>query len=629
MSNLQSVTSDSPSPLDLFKKNSALFSERFPQLSALLKDAAAQFEGQTDALLSECAIELVPARDGAWTAKENGMLLHSAYAPLKEADRAASSAPESASALVFFSFGLGHTVRAAADRFPAQPLIVIEPDPLRLFLSFCVLDWEVIFRHEQLILCIGAQEHQLVPLLEQHNLDSLFIFRTPVWEAHAKQYFVNVDTLIQRNKQKQSINTRTLKTFSSLWFRNMCANLPQLAERNGITGFENCAGDIPACVIAAGPSLDSVLPFLAEIKKRCIVICVDTALRSLLAHGIEPHFVILGDPQYWNARHLDRLSAPHSILITESAAYPSVFRFDCREIVLCSSMFPLGQYIEKKTGNRGTLGTGGSVASTAWDFARYCGCKTIYMAGLDLGFPEGRTHVSGSTFEEKAFTQSTRIQNAETQISGALFGAYPEIRKDYRGNDLRTDKRMSLYAWWFESKCAEYADIQTVSLTAGSLAIPGIKAGDPGLLISSPERENQVTERLEAAIRDNSRESLEERRKRLSRAVAELKETLRSLLSTADAALAACEATCSTEADYAATMRILAHFDKLIRRNEAAELTALLFPTKDDLEKEIAALPAIPENAPFRPYLVNIATSRQIYTDLKESASRWLKQLPD
>lgn len=620
---------ENTSAKDLFSRNLSLFSERFPALAAILQEAATQFEERADLLLSECALELLPARDGALTVKENGLLLHSAYAPLKEAERAVAAVPENVSSLVFFSFGLGYAVSAAAERYPSLPVIAIEPDPLRLFLSFAVTDWKDIFRHEQLILCIGAQEHQLIPLLEKHGLDSLHIFRTPAWEAHAKQYFSNTDTLIQRNRQKQSINNRTLKTFSSLWFRNMCTNLPQLAERNGITGFKDCAGDIPACVVAAGPSLDTVLPFLAEIKKRCIVICVDTALRSLLAHNIEPHFIVLGDPQYWNARHLDRLSAPHAILITESAAYPSVFRFDCRETVLCSSMFPLGQYIEKKTGDRGTLGTGGSVASTAWDFARYCGCKTIYMAGLDLGFPEGRTHVSGSTFEEKSFTQSSRIKNAETTITGALFGAYPEIRKDYRGKDLRTDKRMSMYAWWFESKCAEFPEAKTYSLTPGSLAIPDIQAADPKVLISSPEREKQVTERLESAIRDNSRESVEERRKRLSEAVRELKDTLRGMLSTADAALASCNAECRTEADFAATMRILDNYDRLIRRNEAAELTALLFPTKEDLEKELAALPAIPETEPFRPYLANIATSRQIYTDLKESASRWLSRLPD
>lgn len=593
----------------------------------MLDGAAHQFESHADQLLSESGIELVPSRDGHWTAKENGMFLHSAYAPLKEAERAVTAVTENAPTLVFFSFGLGHTLRAAAEHFPALPVIAIEPDPFRLFLSFSIIDWEVIFRHEQLILCVGAQEHQIIPLLEKYGLDSLHAFRSQAWEAHAKQYFSNLETLIQRNRQKQSINSRTLKTFSSLWFRNMCMNLPQLAERNGITGFKDCAGDIPACVVAAGPSLDTVLPFLAEIKKRCILICVDTALRPLLSHGIEPHFIVLGDPQYWNARHLDRLSAPHSILITESAAYPSVFRFDCREIVLCSSLFPLGQYIEKRTGEKGVLGTGGSVASTAWDFARYCGCRNIYVAGLDLGFPEGRTHVSGSTFEEKAFTQASRTKNAETAITSALFGAYPEIRKDYRGNDLRTDKRMSMYAWWFESKCAEFPEAKTFSLTPGSLAIPGIQAAEPQALIASPEREKQVTERLESAIRDNSRESAEERRKRLSEAVQELKETLSSLLSTADAALDACNAECRTEADFAATIRILDNYDRLIRRNEAAELTALLFPAREDLEKELQELPAIPEDAPFRNYRANIATSRQIYDDLRKSTAAWLSKL--
>lgn len=616
-------------PDSLFRKNSALFETRFPALSALLKDSASLFEARAEELLSECALELIPARDGSWTAKENGIMLHSSYAPVKEAGRMASSVPESATALVFFSFGLGYPVAAAAELMPSLPIIVIEPDPVRLFLSFSVMDWEIIFKHRQLILCVGAQEHQLIPLLENKGLDTLYLFRTPAWENHAKQYFSNVDTLIQRNRQKQSINTRTLKTFSSLWFRNMCTNLNELAERNGITGFKDCAKGLPACVIAAGPSLDDIMPFLPEIKKRSILICVDTALRSLLFHGISPHFVILGDPQYWNARHLDRLSAPETILITESAAYPSVFRFDCRETVLCSSMFSLGQYIEKRIGEKGTLGTGGSVASTAWDFARYCGCKKIYVAGLDLGFPSGRTHVSGSTFEEKAFTQSSRVKNAESAITGALFGTYPETRQDYLGNELRTDKRMSLYAWWFESKCAEYADIQTVSLTPGSLAIPGITYEHPALLISSPDREKQVIDTFEGAIQENSRrESREHRKELLSDAVRELRKTLTSLLSTADAALAACETECHTEADFAATLRILDNYDSLIRRNEAAELTALLFPTKDELEQKLAEQPEISKTVPFYAYRTNMMTSRIIYSELKKSISAWLEKLP-
>ncbi len=611
-----------------FKKNFTLFEKRFPSLSALLHDAAVQFQSHADMFLAESGIELIAAKDGSWTAKENGMSLHSAYAPLKEAERAITLVPETAGAAVFFSFGLGHALRCAAEHFPTLPLIVIEPDPLHLFLSFATIDWEPVFAHEQLILCAGAQEHQIIPLLEKYGFDSLFLFRTPSWENHAKQYYANVDILIQRNRQKQSINNRTLKSFSSLWFRNMCTNINELADRNGITGFKDCAGDIPACVLAAGPSLDHILPLLPEIKKRCILICVDTALRACLAHDVEPHFVILGDPQYWNARHLDRLSAPDTILITESAAYPSVFRFNCRETVLCSSMFPLGQYIEKRIGEKGTLGTGGSVASTAWDFARYCGCKTIYMAGLDLGFPAGKTHTSGSTFEEKAFTQSDRLNNAETFITGSLFGSYPETKKDYEGNDLRTDKRMSMYAWWFESKCAEFTDVKTYTLTPESLAIPGITAASVQDLISSPEREKQVTDCLETAIRNNSRENPERRKELLSGAIQELRKTLSSLLATADAALDACCTVCRTEADYASTLRILENYDSVIRRNEAAELTALLFPTKDDLEKELAALPPVAEDAPFRPYIMNIASSRLIYTDLKKSISAWLAKLP-
>ena len=97
---------------------------------------------------------------------------------------------------------------------------------------------------------------------------------------------------------------------------------------------------------------------LAEIKKRCLLICVDTALRACLRVGVQPDFIVLVDPQYWNIRHLDNCAAPDSVLITELAAYPAVFRFRCREIVLCSSLYPVGAYFERICGTKGALGAG-------------------------------------------------------------------------------------------------------------------------------------------------------------------------------------------------------------------------------------------------------------------------------
>ncbi|MDR2898613.1 MAG: DUF115 domain-containing protein, partial [Spirochaetaceae bacterium] len=196
---------------------------------------------------------------------------------------------------------------------------------------------------------------------------------------------------------------------------------------------------------------------------------------ACLAAGVEPDFVILVDPQYWNMRHLDGLSASKSILITEAAAWPSVFRFKCRRILLCSSQYAPGKFIENRIGKKGELSAGGSVATAAWDFARFIGCTTIITAGLDLGFPAGKTHSKGSTFEERAHMFSHRLHPAETDSFQALYSAAPFYAPDYEGNQLLTDRRMSLYGWWFESRRAAFPGITAGTVSPRGLRIPGMQ----------------------------------------------------------------------------------------------------------------------------------------------------------
>ncbi len=168
--------------------------------------------------------------------------------------------------------------------------------------------------------------------------------------------------------------------------------------------------------------------------------CVETALHTLLRAGLQPDFVFLTDPQFWAYRHIAGLAAPESFLITELSAYPSVFRFKCRKILLCGSQFPVGQYFEKKLGlNPGDLGTGGSVASSAWNFARFCGAGEIYTAGMDFAFPNKQTHIKGSSAEQTYHTISSRLSAPDRFTAASLYSANATPGKDYNGEAVLTD----------------------------------------------------------------------------------------------------------------------------------------------------------------------------------------------
>ena len=195
-----------------------------------------------------------------------------------------------------------------------------------------------------------------------------------------------------------------------------------------------------------------------------------------IVSAVEPDFVILTDPQYWAYKHIASLKAKKSFLITDISVYPHVFNFECKDIFLCNSQFPIGNYFERKMGiidKLGDLGTGGSVASCAWNFAKFCGAKEIFTAGLDFSFPEKQTHIKGSSAEQTFHAVSNKIYSAEYQTGKILFSADTSLENAFYDTKVLTDSRMKMFAWWFESRIANSPEIKNFSLCKKSLKIPG------------------------------------------------------------------------------------------------------------------------------------------------------------
>ncbi len=457
----------------ILNRNIILFQKRLPLLyQAYEAEIERILKLEKPFELEQCSVSL--SHSGHPTAQENGMMLHSSYNPETEAAKLREiPGLKEKEAFVFLAFGLGYGPISLAKLFPGKTLILIEPDMNRVLWSMQFLDFSPVFTRSALICLFGAAHNECIGVLERIGIQNCFILTRTQHTMHEQNYFTGLLELIERNKQKKEINDNTLEKFGRLWLKNSVANALLLDGLDTIQEVKDIFPSSRSFILAAGPTLEEVLPFLKEIKKKAVLICVDTALRSCLSAGVEPDFIILVDPQYWNARHIDGLSALNSILITEIAAYPSVFRFPCRRILLCSSLYPFGQYIEKHKGVFGNLAAGGSVATTAWDFAQWIGSNEIYFAGLDLSYPDKKTHVKGSTFEEKAVRTARRISTAETASAHALFSAPALYERNYEGNIVQTDSRMKLYAWWFESRCSS-SSIQTFTVTKKSLVIPGI-----------------------------------------------------------------------------------------------------------------------------------------------------------
>ncbi len=481
----------------IWNKNIALFKSRFPALADLYQDIIEDINSHGDEKDIFSFWKVIPAKNGSLTAQIDNMLLHSSYNPEREAMSTASQLlSKNKECLIFMGAGLGWQFCALAKLINAggsvggpsstKKLVLIEPDPLHFFGALFYVDWSQVFAVESLVIALGCPPDSLMGLLEDSSinvgnsgLSASYVYAIPSFIQHARPYFDSVITLIERNRSKNDINAATYKKFEKLWIRNSIKNIDQTGKRRSLKDFaaDYCksSGSKDFILLAAGPSLAKVLPEIGLIKKRAVIVCVETALQALLKAGVEPDFIVITDPQYYAYKHIAGLEAPSSILVCPLSVYPAVFRFKCRQILLCSEFFPVSSFFENTLGAFGDLGAGGSVASSAWNLCRMLGAKNIYFAGLDLSYPGGQTHIKGSSAEQSFLCGSNRLLPVQASNSSSRFSANPEYAFDYEGRQILTDARMKMFAWWFESQIAGHPEVKNFTLCTSSMKIPGVE----------------------------------------------------------------------------------------------------------------------------------------------------------
>lgn len=473
----------------LLEANLAALGRRFPELAALVEAAP------------PAALEMARAASGEPSARgQGGAWLHSSRDPRAESRRVAASFLASgpgagADVIVALGLGLGYVLEALAAS-GRERLIACEADPGALNAAFRARDLSPLLADERLGFVVGGEPEGLISALELSGGSRAALLELKAAVAANPEWFDRARRAAERWNAKGAVNDNTLRRFGRLWVRNLARNLGAAAASPGVDRLAGLFRGIPAVVLAAGPSLDLALPHIAEISRRAVVVCVDTALRSLLRSGSEPDFLVVVDPQYWNWRHLAGLSSPASFLVSETAAWPAVFRQARRGAFLGGSLFPLGRRIEAFAGAKGQLGAGGSVATSAWDLCRIMGCAPVWMAGLDLSYPGGQTHARASLFEQRALASGSRLAPASSAQAEALVGGSSFEAPSADGATVRTDQRMTLYAWWFESRFSRPLSPATRSLSESGLGIPGLERGSVEGLLSLPERRAEIDEAL-------------------------------------------------------------------------------------------------------------------------------------
>ncbi|MDR2768017.1 MAG: DUF115 domain-containing protein [Treponema sp.] len=606
-----------------WENNLALLRQFYPALAGALDDCR---EDET-----EFETKVEQSAGGAPTLLINGIYAHSRRDPAREASRAAAAILGASPVPAFFvlGFGLGYTAEAAAALKPDAIPVVVERSRALFRLALRTRDLSAFLSGGKAVLVIGGQSGGVTAALEILQRGgitggSAVIKNKTLCEASASWYD-DAEKRIRVWASRDDINRATLRRFGRRWTGNLGANIHAIRDVPGIRFFEGLLGEsgIPVFLAAAGPTLDAAGAHLAEIGERCVTVAADTSLRFFTERGAPCDFVVSVDPQYWNARHLYHTASSGACLVAESAVYPPALRF-FKKRLLCRSLFPLGRYVEDRCDPKGALGAGGSVATTAWDFARFLGPSVIWIAGLDLAFPALHTHFKGALFEELAHSASARFVPAETAALTALLAGGPFTAPAADGGAVLTDRRLALYAAWFENAfSASKIPSRAVKSAPAGLAVAGLSALDIGELLALPRRRAEIAALLEKGFGRIDGEffdaaAVEKRTKNFDEAVGSLRSGLREIARLAEAGAELIRAASFQKSGSAERLRALDRINEKISSSPVKDAAGFLFPPADELEAQLGESDPLARHLEF---------SALFYNALREAAAFTLGKL--
>ncbi len=440
-------------------------------------------EGVLSATLAEHALPSARRPDGALGLVQRA--LASRRRPLEEARRLTGDFdPAKAAAVVITGFGLGWHVRQIAERLGTTGVILVyEPDLALLRAVLERIDHTAWLNTCNLVLltdesdeaalaqaCHGA-EHALA--LGTHILEHPP--SAPRLGERARQFLAAFTRVMQA--VRTTVVTTMVQTEATL--RNLTQNLDHYALGNGLTDLHRLYAGMPAICVAAGPSLARALQTLRrpEVRRRFVIVAAQTVLKTLLAHGIRPHFVTALDYHEISARFYEGLT-PEDVrgitLVVEpkvnpavTGAFPGAIRCAADEFLDAL----LGPVLARPMG---TLEPGATVAHLSTALARFLGCDPVILVGQDLGFTDHQYYSAGAAIHDVWAGELNEFQTLETLEWQRIARHRPLLIRgqDALGRPVYTDQQMHTYLVQFQRQFKAWTEqgLRTIDATGGGLS---------------------------------------------------------------------------------------------------------------------------------------------------------------
>ena len=363
---------------------------------------------------------------------------------------------------ILFGLGNGMFAQALLDRLKDDAkLFISEPSSQIFEKTLQCMDLTKLLTDERVYLCLDdinpdAFSDLLSGYTHWTNLETQIYGCHTGYDTLFTEAYRNFLMTIQKTDHLVQVNKDTQEFFAQKMVPNMLDNIKYIRESRLITDYiPKIPHDVPAIVVAAGPSLDKNIDELKRAKGKSFILAVDTAMRHLIKHGIMPDAMVTMDPgkpfDYMNDPKIKEIP-----LFCILEANHEILEFHKGIKIWIRGGNLIGKLFAKYHKEFGPYNPGGSVATAAFSVCVALEFKRVVLVGQDLAYQGNITHAGGE------FSGVLNEKEGIKYIEGI------------DGNPVKSRHDWLIYLDWFEQSIKSVRDrMDVIDATEGGAMIHG------------------------------------------------------------------------------------------------------------------------------------------------------------
>ncbi|MBE5941173.1 MAG: motility associated factor glycosyltransferase family protein [Lachnospiraceae bacterium] len=421
---------------------------------------------------SELEVMIEDAKDGSQIISvvkdDKKTPLNSTYRPRGEAEKFVQKYDElvSGAILVFLGLGNGIVLEELLKKTQEDNAIFIYEPSLEIFLTAIEhFDFSEILKIDGVELFVKGLNDSEIGLYLSANMNHMNVYLTfieslPKYKELFPREYIELYHIYEDKKRFVFMDINTRIKVRNEFMINPIRNLEYAFHSKSAHDFKKIFNpDMPAILVAAGPSLEKNIEQLKEAKGKAFIFAVDRAAKYLLNHGIEPDMVAAID--YLKPIEFfddDRMKKIPLVILTDFN-HKAMELLDGNDFIYGSTDLKLYRDFFAEFDNTIIgLPQGGSVATYVFALLQYWNFKKIILVGQDLALAGEKHHAGEGTIKRED------IKREIIEVPGNVEDV------------VYTTPDFYAYLRWFEMAVEHYYPSgEVINATEGGAKINGMK----------------------------------------------------------------------------------------------------------------------------------------------------------